>query len=185
MLDVFDNLDLSSSSSSEDEAEFRPTGSRIQIGRIKPPAAPPPAAEVPPRPVPYLLRGCAEAAKPSQQKAICDSAGAIAAAATEKVVGTKRAFAFLKANRPPSRHKTPPKALGLDLPETPHTPPKTQKELEEYKEYSHTINLKGINLLNKEPSSSGFQGRKPFEAEFDSDSDSFSSSTRLFFCWGA
>ena len=64
-------------------------------------------------------------------------------------IGRKQ-FQFLRLCRPPSRHKTPPKATGLDLPETPHTPPKTQKELEEFKDYSLTANLRGIHLLNKE-----------------------------------
>lgn len=82
----------------------------------------------------------------------------------------QRRIAFLRINRPPSRHKTPPKAIGLELPEEPHTPPKTQKELEEYKGYSQTINLKGIGCLVND-------GDKKENSE--SDYDSFSSSKSL------
>ena len=158
VLDVFDNLELSSSSS-EDEAEIRPIGSRIQIGRVKPPPAEVPKAS------PYLFRGSME--PPKSHKAM----GEIPAEKQQ----SKRAFAFLKANRPPSRHKTPHTALGLDLPETPHTPPKTQKELEEYSDYSQTVNVKGINSLTKEPSPMTSSTNK-VEAEPEDDYDSFSSS---------
>jgi len=155
---VYDNLDLSSSSSDNSE-EFHPVGSRIQIGRIKPP----PPVENPKPEKPFLLKNN-DSGKQSR-----GSSGFV----TEK---QSRPLAFFKANRPPSRHKTPPKALGLDLPETPHTPPKTQKELEDYKEYSHTINLKGINLLNKEISK---EKAPQINDSFDSD-DSFSSSIFIF-----
>lgn len=56
---------------------------------------------------------------------------------------------FLNAFRPPSRHKTPPKALGLDLPVCPHTPPDTQQEIENERELSRTQQLHGISSLNK------------------------------------
>jgi len=69
-------------------------------------------------------------------------------------------------NRPPSRHKTPPKAVGLEIPATPHTPPKTQKD---YDEYLHTINLKGIGFLIKDV------GTYPVN-QSNSDYESFSSS---------
>ncbi len=55
---------------------------------------------------------------------------------------------FLSVFRPPSRHKTPPKALGLDLPDGPHTPPETQKELEEAQELSRTQQFQGLVLMN-------------------------------------
>ena len=57
---------------------------------------------------------------------------------------------FLNAFRPPSRHKTPPKAVGLDLPPGPHTPPETQKEIEEVRELSRTQHLQGLAFLNEE-----------------------------------
>eukprot|EP00826_Nyctotherus_ovalis_P049860 TRINITY_DN6054_c0_g1_i4.p1 TRINITY_DN6054_c0_g1~~TRINITY_DN6054_c0_g1_i4.p1 ORF type:complete len:232 (-),score=54.47 TRINITY_DN6054_c0_g1_i4:279-974(-) len=77
----------------------------------------------------------------------------------------QRRMGFFRINRPPSRHKTPPKAVGLELPEKPHTPPKTQKELEEYKSYSQTINLKGIGYLAND-------GDKKSESDYDSFSSS-------------
>ena len=82
----------------------------------------------------------------------------------------KKAFGFIKINRPPSRHRTPPKATGLEIPAEPHTPPKTQKELEEFKGYSHTINVKGINYLTNKPLKNN---------DSNSDYDSFSSSMSL------
>jgi hypothetical protein len=78
----------------------------------------------------------------------------------------KKGFSFFKVNRPPSRHKTPPKAVGLEIPVTPHTPPKTQKD---YDEYLHTINLKGIGFLINDVAT------HPVDS-YDSDYESFSSS---------
>lgn len=69
----------------------------------------------------------------------------------DEEVKQKKCFRLFKINRPPSRHRSPPKATGLEFPEEPHTPPKTQKELDEFKEYSYTINVKGINYLTKNP----------------------------------
>jgi hypothetical protein len=57
---------------------------------------------------------------------------------------------FLNVFRPPSRHKTPPKAIGLDLPERPQTPPETQKELEDLSGLSKTQHLNGISNLNED-----------------------------------
>jgi hypothetical protein len=57
---------------------------------------------------------------------------------------------LLHAFRPPSRHKTPPKAVGLDLPERPHTPPETQKELEDLRGLSQTQHLQGLAFINGE-----------------------------------
>lgn len=71
--------------------------------------------------------------------------------------------------RPPSRHKTPPRATGLELPITPHTPPKTQKDCDEY---LHTINLKGIGFLLNDVVA------RPIDKS-DSDYESFSSSSLI------
>lgn len=62
---------------------------------------------------------------------------------------------FLNAFRPPSRHKTPPKAIGLEVPPSPRTPPETQDELEEVKGLSKTVNLKGLSELRAEIASRG------------------------------
>lgn len=57
---------------------------------------------------------------------------------------------FFNVFRPPSRHKTPPKAVGLDLPDRPHTPPETQKELEDLKELSKTQHFRGLANFSEE-----------------------------------
>ena len=79
----------------------------------------------------------------------------------------KQAFSFFKVHRPPSRHKTPPRAVGLELPVAPQTPPKTQKDCDEY---LHTVNLKGINFLINDT------GARERRENIDSDYESLSSS---------
>jgi len=79
---------------------------------------------------------------------------------------------FLNAFRPPSRHKTPPKALGLDLPEGPHTPPETQKELEDVQELSRTQQIQGLAFLED-------KNKQKRNNEEDEDSIIDSSSMRL------
>ena len=83
--------------------------------------------------------------------------------------GLKEPYNFFQVNRPPSRHKTPPKAIGLELPAAPHSPPKTQEDCDEY---SHTVNLKGISFFI---SDAGIK-EKSIVDKHDSDYDSFSSS---------
>jgi hypothetical protein len=70
-------------------------------------------------------------------------------------------------HRPPSRHKTPPRAIDLELPVAPQTPPKTQKECDEY---LHTINLKGISFLINNTDA------RERQENTESDYESFSSS---------
>lgn len=79
----------------------------------------------------------------------------------------KQALGFFKVNRPPSRHKTPPRAIGLELPVAPQTPPKTQKDCDEY---LHTVNLKGISFLITDV------GARERQNNSDSEYESFSSS---------
>ena len=62
---------------------------------------------------------------------------------------------FINAFRPPSRHKTPPKAIGLDLPEAPHTPPETQKELEDATELSRTQQIQGLGFIDDRSKTKG------------------------------
>lgn len=134
---MFDNLDLSSSLSS-DSGEIEVVDSELQVDRCS-------------------------FAEPSCE----DDKGTPLWFCIDSSFSRKQGFSFFKINRPPSRHKTPPRAVGLELPETPHTPPKTQKDCDEY---LHTINLKGISSLLNDVGA-----RTPV----DSDYESFSSS---WFC---
>lgn len=133
-MDVFDNLDMSSSSSSDNDF-YNPRAVQAECANARPDKLLP----------------------KESTKSIIHLAPEV-----------QRRMGFFRVNRPPSRHKTPPKAVGLELPEKPHTPPKTQKELEEYKSYSQTINLKGIGYLVNDG-----------DNKSESDYDSFSSSMCL------
>ena len=86
----------------------------------------------------------------------------------KQLTNHKQLFGLFQVNRPPSRHRSPSKATGLELLMSPRTPPKTQKEIEDSEEYSHTVNLRGINYL--------INNTKEGKEKSDSDYESFSSS---------